>query len=106
MLGPPGAGKGTQAERLHEDFGLLHIATGDILRAEVAEGTPLGEEAKRYMDAGELVPDEVIVGMITQRISGGGAGDGGLLAGFPPHGRQAEALAGAPESPARRPPAA
>src|SRR5438045_3531517 len=56
MLGPPGAGKGTQAERLHEDFGLLHIATGDILRAEVANGTKLGAEAKRYMDDGELVP--------------------------------------------------
>ena len=93
MLGPPGAGKGTQAERLHEDFGLLHIATGDILRAEVAAGTPLGVEARRYMDAGELVPDEVIVGMITQRISGGDARDGFLLDGFPRNERQADALA-------------
>ena len=97
MLGPPGAGKGTQAERLHEDFGLLHIATGDILRAEVAAGTPLGMEARRYMDAGELVPDEVIVGMITQRISGGDARDGFLLDGFPRNERQADALAEALE---------
>ena len=64
LLGPPGAGKGTQAERLREDFGLPHISTGDMLRAQVAEGTELGREAKRYMDAGELVPDEVIIGMI------------------------------------------
>ena len=102
MLGPPGAGKGTQAERLHEDFGLLHIATGDILRAEVAAGTPLGMEAGRYMDAGELVPDEVIVGMITQRISGGDARDGFLLDGFPRNERQADALAEALEQLERR----
>ena len=102
MLGPPGAGKGTQAERLHEDFGLLHIATGDILRAEVAAGTPLGMEARRYMDAGELVPDEVIVGMITQRISGGDARDGFLLDGFPRNERQADALAEALEELERR----
>ena len=102
MLGPPGAGKGTQAERLHEDFGLLHIATGDILRAEVAAGTPLGMEARRYMDAGELVPDEVIVGMITQRISGGDARDGFLLDGFPRNERQADALAEALEQLERR----
>ena len=102
MLGPPGAGKGTQAERLHEDFGLLHIATGDILRAEVAAGTPLGVEARRYMDAGELVPDEVIVGMITQRISGGDARDGFLLDGFPRNERQADALAEALEQLERR----
>ena len=102
MLGPPGAGKGTQAERLHEDFGLLHIATGDILRAEVAAGTPLGVEARRYMDAGELVPDEVIVGMITQRISGGDARDGFLLDGFPRNERQADALAEALERRERR----
>jgi len=102
MLGPPGAGKGTQAERLHEDFGLLHIATGDILRAEVASSTPLGIEAKRYMDAGELVPDEVIVGMITQRISGGDARDGFLLDGFPRNERQADALGEALEELERR----
>src|SRR3989440_1764294 len=102
MLGPPGAGKGTQAERLHEDFGLLHIATGDILRAEGAAGTPLGMEARRYMDAGELVPDEVIVGMITQRISGGDARDGFLLDGFPRNERQADALAEALEQLERR----
>ena len=102
MLGPPGAGKGTQAERLHEDFGLLHIATGDILRAEVAADTPLGMEARRFMDAGELVPDEVIVGMITQRISGGDARDGFLLDGFPRNERQADALAEALEELERR----
>src|ERR1700730_5831864 len=92
MLGPPGAGKGTQAERLREDFGLPHIATGDILRAEVASKTELGREAKRYMDAGDLVPDEVIVEMITQRIGGGEARDGFVLDGFPRNEDQADAL--------------
>ena len=92
MLGPPGAGKGTQADRLQEDFGLLHISTGDILRAEVAGGSALGREAKRYMDAGELVPDEVIVGMITERVAGGDARDGFLLDGFPRNRPQADAL--------------
>jgi adenylate kinase len=92
LLGPPGAGKGTQADRLREDFGLPHISTGDILRAEVAAGTELGNEAKRYMDAGELVPDEVIVGMITNRIDAGDARDGFLLDGFPRNEEQAEAL--------------
>ena len=92
LLGPPGAGKGTQADRLHDDFGLPHISTGDILRAQVAEGTDLGNEAKRFMDAGELVPDEVIVGMITDRISKGDARDGFLLDGFPRNEEQADAL--------------
>jgi adenylate kinase len=92
LLGPPGAGKGTQAERLREDFGVPHIATGDILRAQVAEGTELGDEAKRYMDAGELVPDEVIVGMITDRIGEGDARDGFVLDGFPRNEKQADAL--------------
>jgi len=92
MLGPPGAGKGTQAERLREDFGLLHIATGDILRAEVANGSDLGSEAKRYMDDGELVPDSVIIGMITERVGGGDARDGFLLDGFPRNEEQADAL--------------
>ena len=92
LLGPPGAGKGTQADRLRDDFGLPHISTGDILRAQVAEGTELGSEAKRYMDAGELVPDEVIVGMITQRVGDGDARDGFLLDGFPRNEAQADAL--------------
>jgi adenylate kinase len=93
LLGPPGAGKGTQADRLHDDFGLPHISTGDILRAQVAEGTELGNAAKRYMDAGELVPDEVIVGMITHRLADGDARDGFLLDGFPRTIVQADALA-------------
>jgi adenylate kinase len=93
LLGPPGAGKGTQAERLREDFGLPHISTGDILRAEVAEGTELGKKAQRYMDAGELVPDDIIVGMIRERINTGDARDGFLLDGFPRNVRQADALA-------------
>jgi adenylate kinase len=92
LLGPPGAGKGTQAERLREDFALPHISTGDILRAQVSEGTQLGREAKRYMDAGELVPDEVIVGMITERVADGDARDGFLLDGFPRNEQQADAL--------------
>jgi adenylate kinase len=92
LLGPPGAGKGTQAERLREDFGLPHIPTGDILRAVVSAGSELGKQAKRYMDAGELVPDEVIIGMITQRVAGGEARDGFLLDGFPRNRDQADAL--------------
>ena len=92
LLGPPGAGKGTQAERLRDDFGIPHISTGDILRAQVAEGTELGTQAQRYLDAGELVPDEVIIGMITERIAEGDARDGFLLDGFPRNLQQAEAL--------------
>jgi adenylate kinase len=92
LLGPPGAGKGTQAERLRDDFGIPHISTGDILRAQVTEGTELGTQAKRYMDAGELVPDDVIIGMITERIAEGDARDGFLLDGFPRNRQQAEAL--------------
>ena len=93
LLGAPGAGKGTQADRLRDDFGLPHISTGDILRAQVAEGSELGSEAKRFMDAGELVPDEVIVGMIIDRIGEGDARDGFLLDGFPRNIHQADALA-------------
>jgi adenylate kinase len=102
LLGPPGAGKGTQADRLRDDFGLPHISTGDILRAQVAEGTELGRKAKGYMDAGELVPDEVIVGMITDRVGRGDARDGFLLDGFPRNEQQADALAGALQSLDRR----
>jgi len=95
LLGPPGAGKGTQADRLRDDFALPHISTGDILRAQVAAGTELGREAKRYMDAGDLVPDEVIVGMITDRVAEGDARDGFLLDGFPRNEKQAQALSAA-----------
>jgi adenylate kinase len=92
LLGAPGAGKGTQAERLRDDFGIPHIATGDILRAQVADGTELGTEANGYMEAGELVPDDVIIGMITERIAEGDARDGFVLDGFPRNRQQAEAL--------------
>lgn len=102
LLGPPGAGKGTQSDRLRDDFGLAHISTGDMLRAQVAVQTQLGLEAKRYMDAGELVPDEVIVGMITTRVEEPDAGDGFLLDGFPRNEQQADALAAALERLGRR----
>ncbi len=95
LLGPPGAGKGTQADRLHDDFGIPHISTGDILREQVANETELGRSAKKYMDAGELVPDEVIIGMITERLTDAqppDARDGFLLDGFPRTERQADAL--------------
>jgi adenylate kinase len=93
LLGPPGAGKGTQAERLREDFGLPHISTGDMLRAEVTQGSDLGNEAKRYMDAGELVPDDVIINMIVKRLEDEDAANGFLLDGFPRNAQQADALA-------------
>jgi adenylate kinase len=102
LLGPPGAGKGTQAERLREDFSMPLISTGDILRAEVTAGSDLGSEAKRFMDAGELVPDEVIVGMIIRRLSDGDARDGFLLDGFPRNAEQADALSSALEGLGRR----
>lgn len=92
LLGPPGAGKGTQADRLREDFGLPHISTGDMLRSQVAAGTELGSQAKRFMDAGDLVPDDVIIGMIIARINEGDARDGFLLDGFPRNEEQADAL--------------
>jgi adenylate kinase len=92
LLGPPGAGKGTQAERLREDFGLPLISTGDMLRSQVDRGTELGKTAKRYMHAGTLVPDEVIVEMITDRLAEGDARDGFLLDGFPRNLEQADAL--------------
>jgi adenylate kinase len=92
LFGPPGAGKGTQAERLQEDFALAYIATGDILRKAVAEGTDLGQRAKEYMDRGELVPDDVIIGVILEEVSGDAAQDGFLLDGFPRTVEQAEAL--------------
>jgi adenylate kinase len=92
LLGPPGSGKGTQGERLQEDLRLPYYATGDILRAAVREGTELGRTAKEYMDRGDLVPDEVIVGVIAERIDSPEARDGFLLDGFPRTMPQAEAL--------------
>jgi adenylate kinase len=102
LLGPPGAGKGTQAERLREDFALPHVSTGDMLRAEVKAGSELGNEAKRFMDAGDLVPDEVIIGMITKRVGEDDAREGFLLDGFPRNAEQADALAKALEALGRR----
>jgi adenylate kinase len=94
LLGPPGAGKGTQASTLVEDFGLPYIATGDILRAAMKEGTDLGNEAKKYVEAGELVPDDVIVGVVAERLRADDTGDGFILDGFPRTIPQAEALDG------------
>jgi adenylate kinase len=102
LLGPPGAGKGTQAERLQADFKLAHISTGDMLRKQVAEGTKLGTEAKDFMDKGELVPDGVIIGMITQRIEQADAREGFLLDGFPRNESQADALDAALDQHGRR----
>jgi adenylate kinase len=102
LLGPPGAGKGTQAERLVEDFDLPYYATGDILRAAVKDGTQIGTQAKEYMDRGDLVPDEVIIGVIMERIDTPEAADGFLLDGFPRTIPQADALAQALENLGRR----
>jgi adenylate kinase len=92
LLGPPGSGKGTQGERLQEDFRLPYYATGDILRAAVKEGTDVGKQAKEYMDRGDLVPDEVIIGVIAERVQSEEASDGFILDGFPRTVPQAEAL--------------
>jgi adenylate kinase len=92
LLGPPGSGKGTQGERLQEDFRLPYYATGDILRTAVAEGTELGQTAKEYMDRGDLVPDEVIIGVIAERVESAEAADGFILDGFPRTVGQADAL--------------
>ena len=92
LFGPPGAGKGTQADRLRDDFHLPYIGTGDMLRQNVAEGTDLGREAKRYMDAGDLVPDDVIVAMVAERLQEEDARDGFILDGFPRTTAQADAV--------------
>jgi adenylate kinase len=92
LFGPPGAGKGTQADRLRADFGLPFISTGDMLRENVKEGTDLGKEAQKYMDAGDLVPDEVIVKMAAERLKADDAQDGFILDGFPRTVEQAKAL--------------
>lgn len=95
LLGAPGAGKGTQAARMVEEFALPHISTGDIFRKAVADGTPLGLEAKRYMDAGELVPDEVTIGIVKERLSQPDCAAGFILDGFPRTAPQADALTSA-----------
>lgn len=92
LLGAPGAGKGTQAAKMVDEFGLPHISTGDIFRKAVADGTPLGLEAKRYMDSGALVPDEVTIGIVKERLSQPDAAKGFILDGFPRTVPQADAL--------------
>jgi adenylate kinase len=92
LLGPPGAGKGTQGHRLSERYHLPEISTGDILRVAVRQETPLGQEAKRYMDSGALVPDEVIIGVVRERLCQGDTKAGFILDGFPRTVTQAEAL--------------
>jgi len=92
FLGPPGAGKGTQAKMLVERYGIPQVSTGDILRAAVAEGTELGKKAKEYMEAGKLVPDEVVIGIIEERLKQSDCEKGFILDGFPRTVPQAEAL--------------
>ncbi|MGZ4430825.1 MAG: adenylate kinase [Gaiellales bacterium] len=92
LMGPPGAGKGTQAARISKERGLAHIATGDMLRAAVRDGTPLGLQAKEIMARGDLVPDDVIIGMIRERLAAPDTSPGFLLDGFPRTQPQAEAL--------------
>jgi adenylate kinase len=93
MLGAPGSGKGTQAQRIQKDFGLPQISTGDLLRKAVADKTPLGIRAKKAMDAGELVSDDIVLGMIEERVAQPDAAKGFLLDGFPRNTAQADSLA-------------
>ena len=92
LLGAPGAGKGTQAALLRDRLGIPHIATGDLFRAAIRAATPVGREAKRYIDAGQLVPDAVTIRMLEERLQLPDAGDGAILDGFPRTGVQAAAL--------------
>ncbi len=92
LLGAPGAGKGTQAQKLVEEFGFAHISTGDLLRAAVKSGSPLGVEAKGYMDAGQLVPDELVINLVKERLGEKDAQEGFILDGFPRNTAQAVTL--------------
>lgn len=92
LLGPPGAGKGTQAKRMIDRYGIPQISTGDMLRAALKEGTPLGLEAKKFMDKGELVSDSVVIGLVKERIQKSDCAKGYMLDGFPRNVSQAEAL--------------
>jgi len=92
LFGPPGAGKGTQSEKLIEKYKLVHLSTGDILRGEIKAGTPLGMAAKKLMDAGDLVPDEVVIGMIGAKLEQNRDAPGFIFDGFPRTAAQAEAL--------------
>ena len=92
LFGPPGSGKGTQSEKLIAKYGLKHLSTGDLLRSEIATKTPLGLEAKNIMDKGQLVPDEVVIGMISSALDANPTAKGFLFDGFPRTGAQAKAL--------------
>lgn len=92
LFGPPGAGKGTQAEKLIEEYNLIHLSTGDILRGEIKEKTELGKKAKKVMDKGELVPDEIVIGMIEHKLDAHKDAEGFIFDGFPRTKAQAEAL--------------
>lgn len=92
LFGPPGSGKGTQSEKLIAKYGLNHLSTGDLLRSEIATKTPLGLEAKNIMDKGQLVPDEVVIGMISSALDANPTAKGFLFDGFPRTGAQAQAL--------------
>ena len=92
LFGPPGSGKGTQSEKLISKYGLKHLSTGDLLRSEIAGQTPLGLEAKNFMDKGQLVPDEVVIGMISSALDANPEAAGFLFDGFPRTEAQAEAL--------------
>lgn len=92
LFGPPGAGKGTQSEKLIEKYNLVHLSTGDILRGEITQGTELGIEAKKLMDQGILVPDEVVIGMISNKLDSNKDANGFIFDGFPRTVAQAEAL--------------
>jgi adenylate kinase len=92
LFGAPGAGKGTQSEKLIRQYNLVHVSTGDLLRSEIKNGTPLGLEAKKRMDVGQLVPDEVVIGMIRNKIDENLSGAGFIFDGFPRTVKQAEIL--------------